>query len=125
MAIDKIPDPVAFFNSFSLHDVNIERINLDFVTQTAEFATPDLNWNYESGPDHIQRPCLIRFLGTKSYMIDVDEWEGVRISHVEATPIAEAFGVEIHLSLGVGEKSWKSGQCSIRFVFDALEMVDT
>ncbi|MEI9401253.1 hypothetical protein [Mesorhizobium argentiipisi] len=124
MATEKIDKPEDFINSFSFHDVSLDRISIDFDSQTAKLATPDMNWNYEGSHGYVKRPCRLIFGGTTAYFIDVVDLDGVRIGDISANIMGDLISANINLNLGGGSSSWGRDHGSISFMFKTLEIAD-
>lgn len=124
MATEKIDKPEDFINSFSFHDVSLDRINIDFDSQTAKLVTPDMNWNYEGSCGYVKRPCSLIFGGATTYFIDVIDLEGVRIGDISTNLIGELILANINLNLGGGSSGRGRGRGSISFMFKTLEIAD-
>ncbi|TPL82846.1 hypothetical protein FJ950_21110 [Mesorhizobium sp. B2-3-14] len=122
MATEKIENPENFINSFSFHDVNLDRINIDFDIQTAELVTPDMNWNYEGRYGYVKRPCRLIFGCVTGYLINVTDLEGVRIDSMSAN-INEGY-ILANIKLNLGRGDFGSELDHISFKFKTLEVVD-
>ena len=124
MATEDIIDPEKFFKSFSLHDVGIEGINLDFESQSVEIKVEDLNWNYEGSPEYKERPCSIFFNDVVRHSVDIMDTEGIVIGRASSKGIDGLYQVELDLRLGGGDNSWGKGRSSIEFTFKTMKIVD-
>jgi hypothetical protein len=124
MKVEKILDPVVYFKSFSMHDVRVESMTLNFKERTFELKVLDLNWNYEGSPEHVERPCFIVFGDVVSHFIDVFDSEGVRIDHSKAQMVDNLIQVDIDLNEGGGNSSWGKDRSSISIQFRSMKIVD-
>jgi hypothetical protein len=124
MSVEKIGDPQSFMNSFSLHDVRIEKINLDFDSQSVEIIVEDLNWNYEGLPNYVERPCSITFEGVVAFFLDVLNIEGLRIHRNQAQVVDGLIRVDFDLNIGGGDSSWGKDRSSISLTFESMKIVD-
>jgi hypothetical protein len=124
VAIEKISDPEIFFNSFSLHDVRLESLKLDFLDQSAVLKFNDLNWNYERMPGYVERPCSIVLEGVIAHFVDISDIEGIRIDHNEARAVDGLTRVDFDLNIGGGDSSWGTDRSSISLTFKTMKIVD-
>lgn len=124
MKSEDISDPILFLNSFSMHDVRIENINIDLSQQIFEFATDDLNWNYEGSPEYKKRTCTVMFLGVESYFLDILDVTGVIIGRNHAYMVGDLIQVDIDLNNGAGDLSWSIGRSSISLKCHSMRIVN-
>ncbi len=124
MKSEDISDPILFLNSFSMHDVRIENINIDLSQQIFEFATDDLNWNYEGSPEYKMRTCTVMFLGVESYFLDILDVTGVIIGRNHAYMVGDLIQVDIDLNNGAGDLSWSIGRSSISLRCHSMRIVN-
>jgi hypothetical protein len=124
MAVEKIIDPLKYLNFFSMHDVEIENIIINFEKKTLELKVFDLNWNYEDSPDYMKRSCSIMFIGIKKHYIDILDISGIRIESNKAKKFADLFQVDFDLNEGGGDLSWGKGRSSISITFESMKIID-
>jgi hypothetical protein len=119
----QISDPVDFFATFSLHDVEIGRIECDIDEEKVTLFVDDFNANYAETPEYEGcRPCALLFQGVAKILIDVETYEGIRISHAAVVQAPPLLRLELDLNLGGGELT--RGRHSVVITFKSLHLKD-
>jgi hypothetical protein len=123
-AVGRIEDPTAFFASFGLHDVRIASLHIDVDGEALRIAVDDLYWNLEGMDEYPgEFPCILLFSGVDALRVDVELWDGIRISDHEIAPSMlkpDCLRLDLDLNIGGGESS--KGRRSIGFTFRALSI---
>ncbi len=120
-----IDDPISFFSSLGgLHDARIDKLIINVDAETLELSLNDLNANFVVTPgfDENTKPGNLIFEGVTALYMDVDMYEGIRITDVEVTTDSKKLLAKIDLNLGGGNQS--KGLGSITVKFDTLTIRD-
>ncbi len=120
-----IDDPISFFSRLGgLHDARIDKITIDVDEERVELAVNDLNANFVVTPGYSadSKPVNLIFHEVISFYLDVETYEGIRVSDIAVVKDDSGWNVGIDLNLGGGEQS--KGRRSVMVKFKSLVLQD-
>lgn len=116
---EPIHDPVGFFTTFDLHDVRIDRIEFDTDNEALDLFLSNISVGHEESPHYRgNQPCVLSFRGVEKILIDVETYEGIRISHASVVQESSLLRLELDLNLGGGDLT--CGRRSVSITFKSL-----
>jgi hypothetical protein len=101
MNVQIIDNAAFFFASLGgLHDVEITTISVDADHQILKITVEDINSNFSDLPEHPGlRPARLLFIERPDIFMDLNIWEGIRISNATIAAEPPNLRLEVYLSV--------------------------
>jgi hypothetical protein len=120
MATERITDVASWLHGHaSLHDVIVEKVDVDCSGRTVTLDVCDLDIDSEGEPDYRERPCQLVFGGVSQVGLDVDLTEDLWIGDAKLTGAC--------LEIGIGGRIGPYGHRfypTLQIAFATLDVID-